>query len=230
VQTVVPLLSAHRRGDQRAVIDLLRSTSPTFDVTGVNAKRSLRDMIEKSNSLVSSVSEAWDSSSIGHVLRLCSDEGLVRVPERLREELGRAERDEEYNEELHSEQRGEWLADAFFRMSTTELEPYADFILQNTPYSTQHGVKGEEYVNVLVVYDDVEAGWNNYNFAKLLTPQTAGEPTDGQRDRGKKLAYVSFSRAEQNLRILLFTRNPEASRDELSANGLFREDQIVIAN
>jgi DNA helicase-2/ATP-dependent DNA helicase PcrA len=101
--------------------------------------------------------------------------------------------------------------------------------MENTPYSTQHGVKGEEFADVLVVYDDVEAGWNHYNFTKLLTPQTAGEPTDGQRGRGRKLAYVSFSRARENLRILLFTPNPEAARQELLEQKLLDDDQIVIA-
>lgn len=56
----------------------------------------------------------------------------------------------------------------------------------------------------MVVYDDVEAAWNLYNFGKTLTPSTAGEPTDGQRARGQRLAYVSFSRALEDLRVLFF--------------------------
>ena len=81
---------------------------------------------------------------------------------------------------------------------------------------------------MLVVYDDVEAGWHKYNFTKLLTPDTAGQPTDGQRERGRKLAYVSFSRAEVNLRILLFTPDPKNAKEELTRSGLFKEEQISI--
>lgn len=90
-------------------------------------------------------------------------------------------------------------------------------------------MKGEEYPNVMVVFDDVEANWNQYSFTKLLTPQTAGQPTDGQRARGRNLAYVCFSRARANLRILLFTPEPEAARKELIEGLHLSLDQITIA-
>ena len=111
---------------------------------------------------------------------------------------------------------------------TDEIEPYADFINENTPYSTQHGVKGEEYKNVVVVYDDIEAAWNLYSFTKMLVPEIAGSPTEGQLDRSIRLAYVSFSRAVENLRILLFTADPENTKNILIEKSLFQEDQIII--
>lgn len=36
-------------------------------------------------------------------------------------------------------------------MGTAELETYCDFIKKNTAYSTQHGVKGEQYTDVRFV-------------------------------------------------------------------------------
>ncbi|OYW13315.1 MAG: hypothetical protein B7Z55_17060, partial [Planctomycetales bacterium 12-60-4] len=102
------------------------------------------------------------------------------------------------------------------------------FLDENTPYSTQHGVKGEEYEDVIVVFDDAEAAWNNYSFAKMLTPQAAGEPKDTQKERSRKLAYVCFSRAVRNLRVLLFTPDPESAARELAAQGFFQESQISI--
>jgi DNA helicase-2/ATP-dependent DNA helicase PcrA len=130
---------------------------------------------------------------------------------------------------LYGEDRGDWLADSFLAMSTTELQSFCDFILGQTVYSTQHGVKGEQYPNVMVVFDDLEAAWNQYSFTKLLTPQTAGEPTEGQRERGRKLAYVCFSRARENLRILLFTPDTTAARQELIEMLHLRPEQITIA-
>ena len=113
-------------------------------------------------------------------------------------------------------------------METTELEAYCDFIQENTAYSTQHGVKGEEYSDVLVVFDDIEAAWNNYSFSKLLTPETSGKPTEGQFQRSKKLAYVCFSRAEENLRILLYTNDANAAKKELLQEKLFSEEDISV--
>ncbi len=113
-------------------------------------------------------------------------------------------------------------------MHTSQIHPYASFIANNTAFSTQHGVKGEQYRKVMVVYDDVEAYWNNYSFSKVLTPRTAGAPTDKQRERSQKLAYVSFSRAMEDLRVLLFTIDPEAARQELIQSKLLQPEQIEV--
>ena len=104
------------------------------------------------------------------------------------------------------------------------------FIDDNTEFSTQHGVKGEEYESVLVVIDDVGSAWNNYSFAKTLTPIAAGgEPTDRQRRLTNNLAYVCFSRAEKDLRIVMYSQNAAAAQQELLEKKLFTKAQIEIA-
>lgn len=229
IKVVCPLIAAHQKGESRQLIDLLRTSSPTYDPGGPNADRKLKEMIDQSRAHLEALIGLWDSGTTGGILRYCLEQGLIGRSDRLAEQLARSPRQEEFDEEAHNEEKGDWLADRFLAMPTTELVSYRDFVLENTPYSTQHGVKGEEYPNVLVVFDDVEAAWNQYSFTKLLTPATAGEPTEGQQERGRKLAYVCFSRAQQNLRILLFTSNPEAARQELLEKGLFSEGQIKLA-
>ncbi len=228
VNVIFPLIRAQQEGDQRRVIDLLRAKSPNFASEGPNSNRSLGEMIELSRSSIERLQAACATSTVKEVLLLTQELGLARLPDRLMEHLNRAPRPEEFDKELHAQEKGDWLADAFFVMSTEELSPYFDFISENTPLSTQHGVKGEEYPNVVVVFDDVEARWSLYNFNKLLTPETTGEPTEGQFERGRKLAYVCFSRAELNLRILLFTPSPEEARAELISKGLFEDGQIKV--
>ena len=229
VKVIGPLIAAYKNGESRKVIDILRANSPAYDPRGDNANRKLREMVDQSKAHLVALAELWANGSTKDVLLYCKDQGILDVSNRLAEQLARAPRQEDFDEEQHNEEKGEWLADQFFCMPTDELFSYRDFILENTPYSTQHGVKGEEYPNVLVVFDDVEAAWSQYSFTKLLIPATSGEPTDGQQERGRKLAYVCFSRAELNLRILLFTTNPEAARQELLGKGMFSENQIVIA-
>lgn len=229
LKTICPLMDAFGRGEGRRTIDILRWNSPAYDPHGPNANRKLKEMVDQSSAQLAELDAIWRAGTTKEVLAFCSDNGLIRVSDRLAEQLARPPRAEQYDEDAHGEEKGEWLADSFFAMSTSELFAYRDFIEENTPYSTQHGVKGEEYPKVLVVFDDVEANWNQYSFSKLLTPGTAGEPTEGQQERGRKLAYVCFSRAEQHLKILFFTPAPEATRAELIAKGLFTEDQIVIA-
>lgn len=229
IKVICPLIVAYKGGDSRKIIDILRANSPTYSTNGPNATRSLKEMIDKSKEHLQMLSEHWESDTIKNVLIYCQNQNLITITDRLREQLSREPRNDDYDEDVHNEEKGDWLADNFFTMQTNELLSYFDFIQENTPYSTQHGVKGEEYPNVMVVFDDVEAAWHQYSFTKLLTPRTAGEPTDGQRERGRKLAYVCFSRARENLRILLFTPNPEAAQQELIKQKLFTDTQITIA-
>ncbi|MBI1920246.1 MAG: ATP-dependent helicase [Geobacter sp.] len=229
VKILCPLIAAHQRGESRKVIDILRADSPGYSTTGPNATRTLKEMIDRSNEQLQTLSGLWETGTIKDVLIFCRNHDFLSLSDRLRYQLAREPRQEEYDEALHGEDKGDWLADNFFAMPTVELQAYCDFMLENTAYSTQHGVKGEQYPNVMVVFDDVEASWNLYSFTKLLTPRTVGEPTDGQRDRGRKLAYVCFSRACENLRILLFTPNPVQAQQELIERLHLRPDQITIA-
>ena len=228
VSAVWPLIEASRKGDQRLIIDLLRAIGPAFDVRGKNKDRSLKEMIDLSRQVVAELEDVWANGKLRDVLEYCLEKELVRIPERVTEHLARDPRQEEYDEEAHGTEKGDWLCDEYFQMGTTELATYCDFVLENTAFSTQHGVKGEEYADVLIVFDDIEAAWNNYSFSKLLTPNTSGEPTEGQLQRSKRLAYVCFSRAEENLRILLYTNDAAAARDELLQQGLFAEAEISV--
>ena len=228
VTAVWPLIEAYRFGDQRLVVDLLRSIGPAFDIRGKNQNRSLKEMVELSKHVVAKLDEVWSNGRLRDIYEYCREKELIRFPERLAEHLDRNIRTEEYEGEVYGLEKGDWLCDEFFSMKTTELRAYSEFIQENTAYSTQHGVKGEEYSDVLVVFDDVEAAWNNYSFSKLLTPGTSGEPTEGQYQRSKKLAYVCFSRAEENLRILFYTNNAVAAKEELLQQGLFSEVDISV--
>lgn len=228
--TIWPLVRARRDADGRRVIDILRRDSPAFAIDGVNAAKSLRSMIDVSRGIVADLADLWEAGSVREILSFGAKHQIVRVTDRLQTHLNREARSEQYDEAHHAIEKEDWLVDEFLRMDTRGIEAYAAFISDNTAFSTQHGVKGEEYSKVLVVYDDIEASWNNYNFGKVLTPGVAGSPTDRQSARGRKLAYVSFSRALQDLRVLFFTSNPEAARAELIRNGLLSSDQIEVVD
>ena len=228
VNAIWPIIEAHRKGQQRLVIDLLRTIGPAFDIKGANQHRSLKEMVDLSKEVIAGLNNIWTNGTLRDVYEYCQQNEVITLSQRLNEQLSREPRSEQYNEEAHGFEKGDWLCDEFFNMSTAELEPYCNFIKDNSAYSTQHGVKGEEYSDVLVVFDDIEAAWNIYNFSKLLTPETSGEPTEGQLQKGEKLAYVCFSRAEDNLRILLYSSNPTAAKEELIRQGLFAESEINI--
>lgn len=85
-----------------------------------------------------------------------------------------------------------------------EIINFSEFVNDSTVLSTQHGVKGEEYKNVLVI---LGGGWNHYNWDNFLTWSSNHIPK-GKNDayiRNRNLFYVSCSRARDNL-VLLFTQ------------------------
>ena len=62
----------------------------------------------------------------------------------------------------------------------------------------------------------------------MLSPKVSGSGTEGQLSRTYKLAYVCFSRAELNLKVVFFTNSPTDTKQEMIEEGVFLEDQISI--
>ncbi|KAL0576833.1 hypothetical protein ABG067_008883, partial [Albugo candida] len=154
LKTIYPLVLAREQEDGRKIVDILRRESPAFAVDGLNSAKSLKSMIETSTALVAHLHALWTTATVGEILRFCVDKQIIVASDKLRDQLARPPREELYNDELHSFDKGDWLADTFFEMSPQQVGGYAGFIKSNTAYSTQHGVKGEEYGKVMVVYDD----------------------------------------------------------------------------
>lgn len=231
IEFLFPLVHAHHADNWKELIEIFRKVSPKFHPRGPNADKPFKSVLAQALEHAKAVSELWyNGATVRDLLRYCNEHDLLDFSDQVVTHLEREPRDEEFNEENqdHVIEKGDWLADVYFKMGTSELGNYVNFVTNNTPFSTQHGVKGEEYRDVLVVIDDVEAAWNQYNFRKTLTPETAGEPTDGQREKSRKLAYVCFSRAKNNLRILFFSQDAEASKRELVAAQFLSPDQINI--
>ena len=91
---------------------------------------------------------------------------------------------------------------------------YNDF----SPYSTQHGVKGAEFDNVLVVMDNGK--WNSYNF-KYYFEKTSGK--ESIIERTERLFYVCCSRAKENL--IVYYPNP-TQQIIAQAKKLFGENNV----
>ena len=228
IRIAVPIAEAYRAGDTRALSRCLTEGTIRFMPQGLLAESPIDRVKSEAERIAAGITVRLGESTLGDVVRNCRDEQLFRASDRLSAQLDRVPREESYDEELHATEKGDWLADELFSMGGGEVEKYCDFLEENTPFSTQHGVKGEEYDDVVVVFDDTEASWSKYSFTKTLTPGVSGEAKDSQRERSRRIAYVCFSRAMRNLRVLLFTPDPEAAKDELVSSGLFQEDQASI--
>jgi len=229
IDVLIPLIEAHEIDDHAAIIQILRQHSPLLDPEGNSKTLAIKVVTDKAQEAIKTLVAMWPSDNIKNILSMASEHGLISLSERLSEALQREPRSEVYDDIEYGLEKGDWLMDELLIYKTNELAAYRKFILDLTPYSTQHGVKGDEFEKVLVVFDDTEANWNIYSYRRLLTPTTEGtEPTEGQKQKSLNLAYVCFSRARQDLRIILFTENPTAAKNELIEKKLFTKEQITI--
>ncbi len=103
-------------------------------------------------------------------------------------------------------------------LPSTQLMSYFSYYNSYSPYSTQHGIKGAEFENVLVVMDN--GRWNNYNF-KYYFEQTPGKESVIQRT--ERIFYVCCSRAINNL--IVYYPNPTSSVID-KAKKLFGEENV----
>lgn len=97
--------------------------------------------------------------------------------------------------------------------SNTNIKNYLDldynqflaainFLYPESKFSTEHGVKGEEYDNVVFV---ISRGWNQYQFEKYAPMIKNGYPADKENSyiRNRNLFYVCCSRPRKRLFIFI---------------------------
>jgi DNA helicase-2/ATP-dependent DNA helicase PcrA len=85
-----------------------------------------------------------------------------------------------------------------------EIKALRAYLAGHSPFETKHGVKGQEFENVLVV---IGRGWNQYNFGEMLELAVNGVPAARAEmfERNRNLFYVACSRPMKRL-ALLFTQ------------------------
>ncbi|EJM18902.1 ATP-dependent exonuclase V beta subunit, helicase and exonuclease domain-containing [Pseudomonas sp. GM18] len=105
-----------------------------------------------------------------------------------------------------------------------EVIEVVKFIEKQTPFATQHSVKGAEFDNVLVV---LGGGWNHYNWPQLLelieTNALNAKNTKGFY-RARNLFYVSISRPMTRLAVLATQTMPDTAL--ATVNHLFGSDSV----
>ena len=88
----------------------------------------------------------------------------------------------------------------FFHLDYAQFIAVRDFLYPDAQFSTEHGVKGEEYDNVVFV---ISKGWNQYQF-ETYAPMITGHATipkgkEASYERNRNLFYVCCSRPKKRL-------------------------------
>lgn len=118
---------------------------------------------------------------------------------------------------------------SFLELDYMQFKSAIDFLFPDAIFSTNHGVKGEEYDNVIFV---ISKGWNLYQFDKYA-PMIIGKSEVPRNklssyERNRNLFYVCCSRAKKRLVFFVSIRIDTTFRSFL--NELFGSENIYTYN
>lgn len=192
-----------------------------FRVLGTRPELSTHDDKVAWATDIAALADARTNGSIGDVIDLLKNTRRPQLPDRIarrEHELASAEDQVELPRSL---QEHRLVRQAPYQ----ELVQLAEFIDGQTPFATQHSVKGAEFDNVIVV---LGGGWNHYNWPQLLELLATGAITAKNEKgyyRARNLFYVSVSRPKKRLAVLA-TQTMSSSALQ-TAEKLFGPDNLV---
>jgi len=122
-----------------------------------------------------------------------------------------------------------------FNTNWCEIARYRSYLDGNAALATHQVVKGSEFKHVMVIMDDEEAGGNQFSYDKLFGAEalsnTDKKNIDGGKettiDRTLRLLYVTCSRAEESLALILWAKNPQAALDAIGRSDWFIASEIT---
>lgn len=180
--------------DYNGVIHYLKSYGKYRTLTKHSDKKRIENILNQLMVL-------RNSGSVNNVLSYCIEKEVLKPSRSLSDFLENLDIDP--NELKNEDDKNKLLKEQTFYNTLMSIQ-YKEFVCafkyiqEQLTYSTQHGTKGEEYKNVLMVIDD--SSWKQmYNFKDFFN---CSEKKPERKLRTKNLFYVSCSRAKENLVVL----------------------------
>jgi len=123
-----------------------------------------------------------------------------------------------------------------FASPWNQLKRYRTYLAGNSVLATHQVVKGSEFMHVMVVMDDNVAGGNQISYDKIFGGTTLSSRDKENVDNGKettidrslRLLYVTCSRAQESLALVLWSSNPDAAMIRIKESGWFTDDEVLV--
>lgn len=252
---VLPLVTAQRNGDAFAAMAVLRDGSPLVDKRGIRTGRGGQatglDAARAGVAALMTLFKDKPDPSCAEVLAVVAEHRLFPIPDQLRPCLPDdspmaqdmadilAELDlttPEATPPAETAITGAWTQ--ALEAPFSQVARYLAYVEDRSPYGTHQGVKGLEFPRVMVIADDAHtrfkglASYETLFDVKRLSPASQKKADQGEEttiERTRRLLYVTCTRAEESLALVLYSEDPDAVRRFLISNKWMAEDEVVMA-
>jgi DNA helicase-2/ATP-dependent DNA helicase PcrA len=248
----MPMVIAMREGEDFEVMKLLRGKSKVLSremLTGIDVAEKLAELRTIIESLQDMMAPA-STATTADVLRALHSSKLLELDPRILSYLklkpneeaakdAKSEAAEEEAEEDTDELTKEVASmDAFLKCRASEFWGYYQYVNEESPFSTQQGIKGTEFERVLVILDDDEGthtqfSYDKYLGIKALSDRDQANIAEGKEtavERTRRLFYVCCTRALKDLVVVLFTEDVQLAQRQVAALDLFPAESIHLEN
>ena len=235
---VAPIVAA-ARSDDFTLMEAVRLRSPLLDpknleAAGINQFELLESVGDATHSLCGLLE--GNDPLIAEVIHILQSTGLLALPDRLVAAMTQGATSDPAPETTDREALEIHAYRVVLGRRYSEMAAFASYANGLSPYGTHQGVKGLEFPRVMVILNDEEAGGFLFSYEKLLgvTPASATdmknerEGNETSLSRTQRLLYVTCSRAEKSLAIVVYSAQPEIARDTVIEAGWLTAEEIAV--
>ena len=242
-QQVLPLVKSLQAKNGFTVAQIVKKYSPLVSADSLKVSKSPLEKIRKADAAVKSLFSLWDGGSdplLIDSLKAVKASGLFVIPDVFAPILSRDnslvnEDEPDDSGEASDKNPGIDAWDKALSVPFSQLEFYVQYISDKSPFGTHQGIKGLQFPRVMVVLDDNEAGGFLFSYDKLFG---AKAPTKADKDnkkvgketsidRTRRLFYVTCSRAQSSLAVVVYTKNKDKIIEHLQNLKWFDESEII---
>ena len=237
------MVQAMQSEDRFEVARVVKGHSPIMSPERLSASETSLEEIRTAGRSVESIFSLWGDGAdpvLLDVLKVIDHEGLLGIPDVFAPILSDADGQGEEGESVPADAEDDRnpAVDAWreaLSVPFSQFEAYAEYISDKSRFGTHQGIKGLQFPRVMVILDDNEARGFMFSYEKLLgakaltnrDEQNRLEGKDTSVDRTRRLFYVTCSRAQRSLAVIVYTKEADKVASHMSSVGWFEDQEVV---
>lgn len=236
-ERVAPIIES-ARADEFTLMEAVRLRSPLLDPAHMEKASNQLELLEAVGTATRSLCTLFIDNDplIEDVAQVLLQTGLLELPNRLIDAMLVGATTDQPPDTPDREALETHAYRVVLGRPYSEMAAFAGYSAGLSPFDTHQGVKGLEFPRVMVILNDEEAGGFLFSYEKLLGVKPASETDMKNQQAGKddslartrRLLYVTCSRAEESLAIVVYTAQPEVAKAQVVGAGWLTAEEVIV--